>query len=140
MIRGGAVNKCFFGVLGGFLPQNPQKALINSLKLILLFRLVLEEGGLNQKKRNMWTTSFSCSNRRHQHCNGRCSHLGWPVSFIPNQRLPYKLVDRGGPICHSWLKAVGENLPKPQKSTYYVSRYLTTRATPGSSLVKHICT
>ena len=41
----------------------------------------------------MWTTSFSRSIRRNQHCNGCCSHLGSPASFVRNQRLPYRLVD-----------------------------------------------
>ena len=49
--------------------------------------------GINQKKGNMWTTSFSRSIMRNQHCNGRCSRLGSPASFVRNQRLPYRLVD-----------------------------------------------
>ena len=51
--------------------------------------------GINQKKGNMWTTSFSRSIRRNQHCNGLCSRLGSPASFVRNQRLPYRLVDLG---------------------------------------------
>ena len=34
------------------------------------------------RKQNMRTTSFSCSIRRNQDCNDRCSHLGELVPFI----------------------------------------------------------
>ena len=46
------------------------------------------------KKSNPWkTTTLSCTIRGHHQCNYRKSHLGWAASFVPNQRLPYKLVD-----------------------------------------------
>ena len=52
----------------------------------------LEGEGINQKKKNMVTTSCSSSFRKIQHCNCRSSHLGLEASFVQNQRLPYKLV------------------------------------------------
>ena len=48
----------------------------------LRFGLLLHGEGINQKKKNMRTTSFSHSNRRNQHCNGQCSHLGASASFM----------------------------------------------------------
>jgi len=42
----------------------------------------------------MWTTSFSRI-RRNQHCNGHCSRLGSPASFVRNQRLPYSQLSWG---------------------------------------------
>ena len=56
-------------------------------------RRYLKGEGINQKKRNMWTTSFGRSFMGNQHCNGRCNHLGSAASFVQNQRLAYKLVD-----------------------------------------------
>ena len=56
-------------------------------------RPYLKGEGINQKKQNMVTTSFSPSFRRSQHCNGRCNHLGPVASFVRNQRLACKLVD-----------------------------------------------
>ena len=46
------------------------------------------------KKLDVKTFSYSSSNSGTQRCNGRKSHLSKLLSFVPNQRLPYKLVDR----------------------------------------------
>ena len=63
--------------------------LISSLKLLLLFRLVLEEEGINQKKENMMTTKNNHTFWRNHHYNGRCNHLGGPASFIKRAKLNY---------------------------------------------------
>ena len=56
-----------------------------SLKLRLLHK-----EGVNQKKQNMWTTSYNGIDSGYQHF----SHLGLAASFVQNQGLAYKLVDR----------------------------------------------
>ena len=48
---------------------------------------------MNQKKRNMWTTSFSRSIRGNQPCINLKSHLGSPTSFVPNQLQKYNIRD-----------------------------------------------
>ena len=57
------------------------------------FRLQLQGEGTYQKKLDVKTFLFSSSNRGTQRCNGRKSHLSKLLSFVPNQRLPYKLVE-----------------------------------------------
>ena len=41
----------------------------------------------------MRTTTLSCTIRENHYYNDPKSHLGWVASFVPNQRLKYKIVD-----------------------------------------------
>ena len=50
--------------------------------------------GKGKESKSWKTTSFGCSIMGNQHCNGQCSCLGSAASFVQNQRLAYKLVDR----------------------------------------------
>ena len=58
------------------------------------FGLLLLGKTTYQKKLDVKPSPFSSSNRGKQRCNDRKSRLSKLLSFVPNQRLPYKLVDR----------------------------------------------
>ena len=55
---------------------------------------LLHGEGAFKKKLDVKTFPFSSSNRGNQSCNDQKSHLSKPLSFVSNQRLPYKLVDK----------------------------------------------
>ena len=57
------------------------------------FELLLQGEGAYPKKLDTKTSFFSSSNREFQSFNGWKSHLSKLLSFVPNQRLPYKIVD-----------------------------------------------
>ena len=57
-------------------------------------RPYLEGEGINRKSKSWKTTSFGRSIMGNQHYNGRCNHRCLAASFVQNQRLAYKLVDR----------------------------------------------
>ena len=61
--------------------------------LKLHFGLLLQGEGRNPIKLNVKTFLFSRSISGTQRCNGRKSRLSKLLSFVPNQRLPYKLVE-----------------------------------------------
>jgi len=63
------------------------------LRLPLLFGPLIQGEGTYLKKLEVKTFPFSSSNRGTQRCNGRKSRLSKLLSFVPNQRLPYKLVN-----------------------------------------------
>ena len=63
------------------------------LRLPLHFGLLLQGEGRNPIKLNVKTFLFSRSISGTQRCNGRKSRLSKLLSFVPNQRLPYKLVE-----------------------------------------------
>ena len=54
---------------------------------------LLHKEGINQKKQNMWTTSYNGIYSGYQHFIDLKSHLSLAASFVQNQRLAYKLVD-----------------------------------------------
>ena len=54
---------------------------------------LLHKEGVNQKKQNMWTTSYNGINSGYQHFIDLESYLGLAASFFQNQRLAYTLVE-----------------------------------------------
>ena len=60
------------------------------LRLPLHFGLLLQGVGTYQKKLHVKTFPFSGINRGTQRCKGRKSRPSKLLSFVPNQRLPYK--------------------------------------------------
>ena len=56
--------------------------------------IFFDKEGINQKKQNMWTTSYNGINSGYQNFINFKSHLGSAASFVQKQRLSYKLVGR----------------------------------------------
>ena len=68
------------------------------------FRLhLLHKEDINQKKQNMWTTSYKERTSGYQYFINLKSHSGSAASFVQKQRLSYKLVDIRMPLTNASL-------------------------------------